>query len=265
MTHLPPAPFSGPPFGDDTDEAVSALLDGELAGFAADHGIEESEARARLEAWSGLHARLEELRRASEAVAEVPDLDEHTRRRVVSAALAAGGADAPAPDREGRTPRRRLLRAGAAVAAAVLVAVVAVALVGRDGGSRSADSARSAAGGATTAPVGFLGDVGDVTDPAALHRLLGGQATPPAPAAPGAEGSATKTAPPAADRATTVEPTAAIARCASTVAGDAPVRFSATATSGGEPAYVIGITRDGRTIAFVVSAADCSIVGSVSR
>jgi len=262
MTHLPPAPFSGPPFGDDTDEAVSALLDGELAGFASAHGIAESEARARLEGWAGLEARRDELRGASGAVAEVEDLDEHTRHRLVAAALAAHDADRPAPapgDRASRPWRRRA--AVAVAAAAVIVGGVVAAVAGLGGGESAERSASSAtAEGGAAAPRGFLGDVGDVTDPAALRRLLGGKT----PVSSG-DGPAAAKAPPSVNDAQTVEPSTAIARCASAVAGGAPLLFSATATSGGEPAYVIGIARDGRTIAFVVSAADCSIVGSVSR
>ena len=113
MTQPPPLP--PPPFGDDTDEALSALLDGELGAFADDHGLTEAEARDRLEQWSEYPARLAALEHGRAAVGEpVAALDDLTRRRLVRTAL-------PAADGIGATSNRSgwsWLRISAAAAAA---------------------------------------------------------------------------------------------------------------------------------------------------
>ena len=44
----PPPSSPDLPFAADTDEALTALIDGELGAFASERGMTEDEARARL-------------------------------------------------------------------------------------------------------------------------------------------------------------------------------------------------------------------------
>ena len=153
MTAIPPPE----PLDADTDEAVSALLDGELDAFAADHGTTEAEVRARLEAWAGFDTRRVELAQARATVATpTAALDDLTRRRLVrTASNARPAAVEPA--------RRARLWSAIGVAAAAIVLVVGIGLAidaaGNDG-SRSSDSASSAG---SVAP-GLHGDIGNVGD-----------------------------------------------------------------------------------------------------
>jgi hypothetical protein len=261
-----------PPFGDATDEAISALLDGELGAFAADHGTTEAEARAALDAWPGTPARLDALSRSREAVGTpVPALDEITRRRLVGAALPAAAA-APSPT---RGPSRGTWFGVAAAAVTLLVVIAVGSMVLSDNGDDAADRSQTAAG-APPAARGELGDLGDVTDPATLRALLGDpgadrtreqavgsggaessfddDAAPPSAAARGAQDLD-------ANRAA-VDPDA----CAAQLAGARPTRFTGTGTYQGRAVVVVGLDRGGRTIAFVVPLDDCtSVLTSVSR
>jgi hypothetical protein len=262
------------PFGPETDEAVSAHLDGELAGFAAAHGLDEDEARQRLEAWPGLAARAAALARTRTEVAPVAPLDEVARRRLVQGALreaAPGGGNTAGP----RWGRALGWAAGAAAAVALVVGIGVV--VTRDPGGDASSQAGSGAGGsnetaAAVAPEGALGDIGDVTDPERLEALFGetdgadeaagGDAPTRAPATSDATADQSE----AADDAANARRADAFDACAAQVAGGAPIRFTATGTFQGAPVVVVGISRDGRTIVFVVPPDDCTrVLSSVSR
>jgi hypothetical protein len=280
----PPSPTL-PPFGDATDEALSALLDGELAAFASDQGLSEPEVQARLEAWPGYAARRAELEAVRGTIGtSTPPLDDLTRRRLIRTALPAG------PGRLTKTRTWSWQRVTAAAAAAlILLAGFGSLIATMDGeGSQdlsssggSASSADAPTGGARELR-GDVGDLGDVTDPATLRALLDpdpGEEAAAAPKTPptagglskqnsGADGGTTGNADQsesalrydAARRA--VDPNA----CAAQLAGDRPVTFVGTGTYQGRPVTIVGLTQDGRTIAFVVADADCTTpLTSISR
>lgn len=260
MTQPPPRPPT--PFGDDTDEALSALLDGELGAFAADHGLTEAEARDRLEQWSEYPPRRAALEHGRAAVAEpVPGLDDLTRRRLVRNAL-------PAADGIGATSNRSgwsWLRISAA-AAAVLIVLAGLGAMLTSLGTGSEDSAKSSsAGSAATAqaPHGDLGQLGDVSNPAAIRALLrpatqkNGETATGGPAQD-STGSTTQSARSDAS----VDPRV----CAAQLAGARPVRFFATGTYRGRAVTIVGIDSGGRTIVFVVPSNDCAnVLTSISR
>jgi hypothetical protein len=266
-----------PPFGDDTDEAISARLDGRLAAFAAERGVTEAEADAALEAWPGTPARAAALQRGRDAASTpVEPLDDLTRRRLVTGALGATGTPEPAA----RPPRRSVgswwsLAAAAVVAVLVLVAVGAMVLNGDDdrAGNQASSSADDGASRVEAAAEGDLGELGDVSDPAVLRALLGGEG------ADARRESSSTTAPPAAAGGATAdsgEDAAGLApnrnfqaskeACAAQLAGSRPVRFVGTGLYRGRPVVVVGLSREGRTIAFVVPADSCTtVLTSVSR
>jgi hypothetical protein len=255
----PPAP-APPPFGDATDEALSAFLDGELSAFASEHGTTAADARDRLEQWPGFAARVAELEQARAALrAPVPPLDELTRRRLVRSALPAAPGAAPGGRRSGRS----WLTIAAAAMAVVVVVGLGAALVTRSGDGGETRASKSA-GTAPEARRGDLGDVGDVTDPATLRALLdpAGAAGANRRDAGGKLGDGGSTADGSAPAAASTDPSA----CAARLAGSRPVRFVARATFRGRPVVVVGITQGARTIAFVVPADDCTtVLTSVSR
>lgn len=275
MTQPPPLPPSPSPlpFGDRSDEALSALLDGELGAFAADHGLTEADARDRLEQWSEYPARLAALEQGRAAVGEpVPPLDDLTQRRLVRNAL-------PAADGVGATSNRKgwsWLRISAAAAAALIVLAGLGAMLTTLG--TGDDTAKSSGAGSVAAPEaarGDLGNVGDVSDPAAIKALLdpateeqkrlsrdsaaGGGST---------EDSNQSFAPPLASGsldggdAKPVDPQA----CAAQAAASRPIRFFATGTYQGQPVTIAGVDFKGRTIAYVVPSNDCTrVLTSISR
>jgi hypothetical protein len=250
MTAMPP--LSEPPFGADTDEAVSALLDGELAAFAADHDTSEADARARLEAWTGFDDRRAELAGArATASTSVPALDDVSRRRLVREASDARPAPAKAP-RGGRVWKV----VGAAAAALVVIVGIGLAIdAASDGGSSSGDSA-SSAGSVARGLHGDIGNVGDLSAPDALRALLAGKRT-------------AKTAPkaaPSADRSTC--PTCST----SELSGGAPARGSGGEAAARSVAPPVSPTACAaqlggkRPVAFVVPSNDCTnVLRSVSR
>jgi hypothetical protein len=270
MTAIPP---SEPPFGADTDEAVSALLDGELGAFAADHGTTEADARARLEAWPGLDERRAAYVDARAAVATpAPALDDVTRRRLVRNAADARAMPAAEPRRS-----RRWTVVGAAAAALVVVIGIGLAINASsdDGGTSSSDSAASSAGRVASDLHGDSGDVGDLSTPGALRAVLTGRRvakTGPEGADNATGGSATSdqsgTAPQSGDQfqARSAAPPLPPAQCAVQLAGTRPVTFVGTGTYRGAPVTVIGLTERGRVIAFLVPSNDCTnVLTSVSR
>lgn len=123
MTSLPPDPG---PYGADTDDAISALIDGELAGFAADTGRDVNEVRETLEHWRGLEARKAKLERARTAMSAPVPLDDDMRAQLVSAALASVPTLVSVTP---MTPRRRRTPIILSAAAAVLLVVVGVGVV----------------------------------------------------------------------------------------------------------------------------------------
>ena len=268
MTQPPPLP--PPPFGDDTDEALSALLDGELGAFAADHGLTEAEARERLEHWSGYPERLAALERGrAEVAAPVPPIDDLTRRRLIRNAL-------PAADGIGATSNRSgwsWLRISAAAAAALIVLAGLGAMLTSLGTGSDTNAKSSGTGSAAEVPRGNLGSIGDVTDPAAIRALVqpGAQkkptATTDAAAAAGElsggtanDSTSSGTFSERADAQ--VDPKA----CAAQLAKARPVRFFATGTYRGQPVTVVGIESGARTIAFVVPSNDCTnVLTAISR
>jgi hypothetical protein len=273
MTVIPPS--SDPPFGADTDEAVSALLDGELGAFAADHATTEAHARTRLEAWPGFEARRTALEAASAAVATTaPALDELTRRRLVANATASGPAAAPSPRRS-----RVWTAVGAAAVALVVVVGIGLAIDAGDDSSSPSDSA-SSAGGVTPDLRGDIGNVGDLSGPDALRALLSGERTAKAEAGDardadnttgggGATSDQSGNAPVPAtgeSKARAVAPPLPPDQCAAKLAGTRPVTFVGTGTYRGVPVTVIGLTEGGRVIAFLVPSNDCTnVLTSVSR
>jgi hypothetical protein len=117
------------PFGDATDDAVVAMLDGTLETFATGQGLTEAEARERLEAWPGLGARI------STVVAA---------RRGTRASR--------------RSPKNLGLLIGGVIALAVIVTVAIIVIVrSGDSGTKNATPARAHI---MDSYIGGLGEVG---------------------------------------------------------------------------------------------------------
>ncbi|MSO37645.1 MAG: hypothetical protein EXQ69_05255 [Acidimicrobiia bacterium] len=245
------------PFGDDTDEAISAWLDGELDAFAADHGCSGDEARARLEASPEAVARRERFGAVQQVVGESVELAELDSRRLVRTALAS------APTAQ-RRPWRGLAITAVAAAAALVVGVGVISSLGTD------DSQTATTADAKPSPAqGDLGYIGDVTDPENLRSLLDG--------GPGQKGLApAQTATPESEEisrdigsneATSSDGAAdASLDCAGQFAASGKEVFRATGNYEGRAAVLIGIERSGRTIVLVVAASDCqTVLTSISR
>jgi len=157
------------------DELASALLDGEATG---PRPVEPAVA-----------ARVDELRRAADAIAEPVESDDAERERAIAAALAAFDGISSTPQVTPISKRSRFLPALAAVAAAVLVLVGVVAVATRNDSTSNdtATGAEAASGAATVAAAGggeastTLAARGATNDAASV-----GGATPPA--APGPAG-----------------------------------------------------------------------------
>jgi len=117
-------PIDPGPYGADTDDAVSALIDGELAGFAADRGQDVATVQATLDAWGGLAARRARLESARHALRTPLTLDDPTRAAMVAAALAVEPDAAPVvPFTRNRSRRTAVLAAFGAAAAVLLIGV----------------------------------------------------------------------------------------------------------------------------------------------
>ncbi|MBM3673364.1 MAG: hypothetical protein FJW88_00165 [Actinobacteria bacterium] len=240
-----------PPFGDDTDEAVSAWLDGELAAFAAERSLTEAEATDLLVDWPPGPAARDALARARDALATPVPLDDLGRRRLVHTALGT-----PVAASETGTGHR-FRRALAVAAAAVVVLGLGAFLVAQDGEDSTSFTATEA-----TDARGDLGDVGDVTDPARIRDLLGDESSRVASseaAADAPEKGLPSSSPPAP------VPADASSRCAEELAQDREEVFRATGAYQGTPAVLVGMRVGGRTIVFVVAAEDCRVLTSVSR
>jgi hypothetical protein len=274
MNQPPTAP--DPPFGTHTDEALNALLDGELGAFAADHGITEDAARDRLESWPDFATRRAELEALRDAVrAPAPPLDDLTRHRLVrTASNALLGSTSATPSRSKAWARI------VAVAAAGLIVVVGIGFAIASTGGGDDSSLSSTVGDSATATAeplrGNVGDLGDVSSRAALHALLDrreaarelekdsaesseGGALAPQNGTSGADSSGGGSA---FDQSRAVSPEV----CARQLAGERTVAFTGTGTYQGAPVTIIGITERGRTIVFVVPRTDCTtVLASISR
>jgi len=249
------------PFGPDTDEALSAELDGELAGFAAEIGMPEEEVRARLDAWPGARRRRAELARAADRVRrqEPGDrLDTLTLRRLARTAAAAG-------------PRHRH-PVGTWAAAAVAALLVAIGGFGAwawlgnrpsgtgDTAVRTADPSGSRAG----VHLGTVPDL-DAFALAVAARTAGVADTPGSDPAPTAEEpAATEGAGTLADDGSPptdidgAQPVpAVIATCATSVPG----RLVATARDAttARRAFVATTAR-GRLLVYVLAVPGCRIL-----
>ena len=227
--------------------------------------------------------RREALLRARAALSAAPTLDLDARvdtrcRR----ARRRGRARRRSPSHRGRSHRVWRAVAGVAAAAAVIVGVVAVAGTNRAGESKSSSMSEAASGKATgtTQPAArvprSLIEFGDVTRNDSLQsRVREKAAIANAPAvAPRAEQSPLATdagdqqhcgrlrrrrlrddsAPAAAGSSS-----ASTDSCASARLGAAPV-LAGTGTSGNRPVYVAVFASGNSRVAYVLSAADCSVV-----
>lgn len=228
MTHETDAAPS-PPFGDRTDEAVSAFVDGELAGFAADLGIDPDQAERRLREWPGFEARRSTLGGATLPAA--PPLDEARRRELVRRAVDAVPTPLvpgirPGPHRRRGVPRV-LVAAAAAVVLVGALGVVALTVAGEGPGSSksSVEAGRTGASASDTPPAADHAsgaaaeppDLGDVSSPAALRAALAAQGVDAEIRPPGA-------AVPAPGRvgAGPSSPADPAGRCAAALAGAVP-------------------------------------------
>jgi hypothetical protein len=181
---------------------------------------------------------------------EVPPLDEVTRRRLVTRALAGGDA------RPRSGSRRLLVPAAAALAVLVLVTVGALVLVTRDDGdggtaarstpaSGAPQDRRPAGEAATPPPAGIsdLGDLGELGETADLRRRVGDALRDPAPIG-------RTTAPVCLDRALTGSP--------------APTAYG-TGTHGGRPVLVLVLpARAERMTAVLLDQETCRAVSVVN-
>jgi hypothetical protein len=180
---------------------------------------------------------------------EVPPLDEVTRRRLVTRALAGGDA------RPRSGSRRLLVPAAAALVVLVLVTVGALVLVTRDDGdggtaarstpASGAPQDRRPSGEATGSPpagISDLGDLGELGETADLRRRVGDALRDPAPIE-------RTTAPVCLDRALTGSP--------------APTAFG-TGTHGGRPVLVLVLpARAERMTAVLLDQETCRAVSVV--
>jgi hypothetical protein len=185
---------------------------------------------------SGDNAATDERDERVTAFLEVPPLDDVTRRRLVTRALASGD------ERPRRASRRLLVPAAAALVVLILVAVGALVLVTRgDGDGGTAARSTTAAPGApqdrrptgeAPPPAGIsdLGDLGELGETADLRRRVGDALRDPAPVE-------RATAPACLDRALTGSP--------------APSAYGA-GTHGGRPVLVLVLPSRGDNMTVVL-------------
>ncbi len=265
------------------DEAISADLDGELASFAAELGVDVPTLRAQMAErpeYPDRLARLDAARRSLQAPVE--PLDDVTRARLLRAT--ADTASRPAATAGTSGGRERAWRILGAAAALALVVGGGAALL-RNGGSSSSARSKAASGGSGRVRSGQLGSLGSL-DAKKLDSLIGGgngatgtAGDPQADSAPtsfeasgasgskGADSQRSATAPAQPNAATDASVTPEqVAACRAEYAKVGTVRFSGTGDYQGRPAVVLGVETGGRTIVFVVAATDCSeVLVSVSR
>ncbi len=138
-----------PPDGFDLDEALNALVDDELAGFAADHGLTEAAVRERLEATPNLAARAC-LARADPRRGPARPLRPSTMSRATDSCAMQPERD-PTTSRPRRGSRRWIAVTAIAAAGLLVVAGIGVAVSSISGDS-STSSSSSDSGASSTAP-----------------------------------------------------------------------------------------------------------------
>ena len=271
------------------DELLSAELDDEFDRAADELGLEPDDARTRLGATPGLEARRTALRRARDAIAVAPAMDELLEQRLISKALRASEQASVTQHRLAAERRRRLWLASGGIAAAVLL-VVGLALAINANGSSQNDLAsgtadrdqapvttNSPAGGATESASGV--DLGDVGNPGTLREKVVRAMNDNAADAQSREFANESTTVPGAsqvppasplesNKSTTrtanevlVAPTPATCRDALTVLApnQSPV-FEGQGTIGGEAVGVFVFNRSGGGRLLLVLTPDCKVV-----
>jgi hypothetical protein len=268
-----PTPAPAPLGAADLDALLSAELDGDLAGAAADLGLAPDVAAARLAATPGAQQRRAALAGARELLgAPVAGLDEHVRSDLVDAAVRAARPDdlaAARARREARHPPRARWLAASAAAVVALGLVVGVALTAGD------DDRSDVAASGGTGPDddgAALPDVGEVRDQHQLRdRLEGLSASPTAgsdssaeadePAQPDAllDGSASQYRASAQEAA---ERDPCIGEIADAYQRTDPPVLAATATFDGDPARVVVFQAEGAQLVVVYAPDDCTTLAS---
>ncbi len=260
------------------DDAISADLDGELAAYAADLGIDVPTLRAQMAARREHPDRLIAMELARQSLrAPVEPLDDVTRARLLRSLSTEANHTSGRATSGGPFGRERIWRVLGAAAAVVLVIVGGLALLPL-GGSSSSKQSKSATSGAAPVRSGQLGDLGSL-DAAKLNALIGGGTDATATRNTKSRSGAAASTPeasntvsgsdsqrtvadsaqtkPAADATVTPEQVGA---CQAEYAKVGTVRFSGTGVYQGRAAVVLGVESGGRTIVFVVANTDCSEV-----
>jgi hypothetical protein len=241
----------------DLDAAISADLDGELAAMCTEAGLEPDAVRARLTTPEATARRAELVAARTALATPVEPLDDLARHRLVTRALDGAGPETTVPTGSVRHPpsghsgRRWGIFAGVAAAVLVIVAIVAIVATGED-------SANSGGSSTASAPTGNLGNVGTLNQRGVDALVNGsGTSTKSNAAAPSADGFTEQSG---------AVPTDRVAACADRYRADGTVRFQASGLFEGQPAVILGIDTDTRTIVFVVAADDCGrVLYSASR
>ena len=288
---LPPDPG---PFGADTDDAVSALIDGELAGFAAERGLDVESVRASLNAWGGLEARRAYLERAVSALQEPAPLNPTDRATMVVAALAVTPDAAPvvpiAPRRRG--PKVAAWLAAAAVLALVVAGGVVLFRPGSGGQSTATRRTEPAIEKVESSdPLGPGANTAITPDAAAPASSTPSQATKPAVTTNQATSSSPATSAlgeisnpktlinkvqPLVPSATLTNgggtgsasgasvPTTGSCSAAGLFPTGSVIVLDTTATFNGQPAEVVAAQQNGRTFVYVLKPTGCSVLSAVS-
>ena len=264
------------PFGADTDDAVSALIDGELAGFAADNGLDLADVQATLEQWGGLDARRARLEAGRDALVAPDPLDPQIRAAMVAAALAEP-TEAPVVE---LAPRRRPAAVLARIAAAAAVLLVGLGGVLAFQAFRTDDEAPTARTPSTTAvETPAVGDAAATPAAAVTTAAAAGSTTPTTASLPASTGGAA--APAAVGLGEVADPialqSAVTERLAAPGALPPPacpdlalfpagttVTLRAAATVNGRAAEVNAAEQNGRVIVFVVDPGTCSVLSAIA-
>jgi hypothetical protein len=143
-------------------------LDDDALSASLDDALEDAAGQSHLAGCAICAARRDQLAAARSALAAAPvePVDELTRRRLVTTALAEAG---PAAHRKAWYQRPALAGGVAAVLLALIAAVPFVTGGDNSGDQQAATAALDRAGSE------FLGDLGDLSDPSALRERFGAQ------------------------------------------------------------------------------------------
>lgn len=255
----------------DLDAALSADLDGDLAGFIDDAGLPAAVIHSALAEPHAISRRAEIEHARAQLARPVDPLDDVTRRRLLATTSAsASEGDLRSSTRSSSSSAITRSRWAAGLAAAAVVGVVLIGtgifLGTRDSGGGDASSkATGASSPAGRDPSGDLGDLGPL-DQQSIDGLAGKDPAGPAgsataDAAPEASGGQDSSA---RQRSTfTAGPSATpeqVQACREYYGSRGQVRFTASVTYDARPAAVIGIGNGARTIVFVVAAENCTNV-----